>query len=79
MKAIHHIDGDPRNNDLENLRVVDTKRNAIMKVYVVMGNDYPEAVFKLEAEAVKFCSDKKKERGMQKPVIYWRTYEFELR
>jgi len=50
-----------------------------MKVYVVMGNDYPEAVFKLEAQAVKFCSDKKKERGTQKPVIYWRTYEFELR
>ena len=56
-----------------------SQRGGAMKVYVVMGNDYPEAVFKLEAQAVKFCSDKKKERGTQKPVIYWRTYEFELR
>ena len=50
-----------------------------MKVYVVMGNDYPDAVFKLEQDAEKFCSDEKKERGEQKPGIYWRTYEFELK
>jgi Icc-related predicted phosphoesterase len=49
-----------------------------MKVYVVMGNDDPVAVFKLAAEAVKFCADKKKEQGTQKPAIYWRAYEFEL-
>jgi len=26
-RVVHHIDGDPRNNDLSNLRIIDPKEN----------------------------------------------------
>lgn len=55
-----------------------------MKVFVVMGNDFPESVFETEAAAEKYVEQKKaadpehrKQYGG--PRIYWRTYEFEVR
>jgi hypothetical protein len=54
-----------------------------MKVFVIMGNDYPVAVFKDETAAEMFCEKKKAERerltrdGFE-PRIYWRYYEFNL-
>lgn len=53
-----------------------------MKVYIVMGNDYPDAVFTTEAAAATYCSDKSAETpklpGSRVPRIYWRWYAFEL-
>ena len=46
-----------------------------MKVYVVMGNDYPDAVYHNEKHAEKFCKAQKKIQ----PRIYWCVYEFEVR
>lgn len=55
-----------------------------MKVYVVMGNDYPDCVFANEAAADSYITEKKKADpsfGVKyaAPRIYWRSYEFELR
>lgn len=53
-----------------------------VKVWVVMGNDYPDAVFTTEAAAKAYCEEQKKKSlypGTSTPRIYWRTYEFELR
>lgn len=54
-----------------------------MKVHVVMGNDFPAAVFKSDSGAKKFCEDRKKEDVknltiLKRRGIHWRTYEFEL-
>jgi hypothetical protein len=55
-----------------------------MKVYVVMGNDFPEAVFSTEIEAEKLCERRRFEegpkppKGYRVPRIYWRVYPFEL-
>jgi len=51
-----------------------------MKIYVVMGNDYPKAAFSSEQKAEEFiavmkAADKKADRSGR---IYWRSYEFEL-
>lgn len=57
-----------------------------MKVWVIMGNDYPDAVIGSEEEAKDYI-DKKKKEDIQKrekampgygPRIYWRSYEFDL-
>lgn len=54
-----------------------------MKVYVIMGNDYPEAVFRHKDEADAYVQLKKDEQVEHKKLghgnIYWRSYEFELR
>ena len=51
----------------------------LLKVYVVMGNDYPKCVFTTEAVADKFCADKKAEqKANHGPRIYWRVYGFPL-
>lgn len=51
------------------------------RVYVVMGNDFPEAVFSAENLAAEFCKFKKAEDdkriGMRTP-IYWKYYAFKL-
>jgi hypothetical protein len=53
-----------------------------MKVYVIMGNDYPDAVFRRKDEAEAYVTLKKKEdednqrQGHGK--IYWRVYDFDL-
>lgn len=31
MKVVHHIDGNPRNNEIDNLEIVDMKENARRK------------------------------------------------
>ena len=49
-----------------------------MKVYVIMGNDYPDAVFSSREVAEKFVAEKKKERKDGLTPIYWRLYEFEM-
>lgn len=53
-----------------------------MQVYVVMGNDFPDAVFDSEAAAEAYCEAR---RGSGQATtwntaarIYWRVYEFEL-
>jgi hypothetical protein len=55
-----------------------------MKVWVVMGNDFPDAVFKSEAAAEKYCADKKAANHKDRQsghgrMIYWRSYDFDLR
>lgn len=63
-----------------------------MKVYVVMGNDYPSAVFTDERDAEAACKrlmDEQREKHEAEdarfgkkthytPRIYWRYYGFEL-
>lgn len=54
-----------------------------MKVYVVMGNDYPDSVFLSEEVAQSYCDEKnaesKREAGpLGGRRVYWRHYEFEL-
>lgn len=50
-----------------------------MKVYVVMGNDYPVAVFAREAEANTCIADRKAVASLAEGSaarVYWRSYEF---
>lgn len=46
-----------------------------MRVYVVMGNDYPNGVYASEREAQAFCDAQPKDKP---PHIYWRVYPFDL-
>lgn len=53
-----------------------------MKVYVIMGNDFPEAVFKNEKDAEEFCEGKREEDKARRgygPGVYWRSYAFDFR
>jgi hypothetical protein len=55
-----------------------------VRVFVVMGNDYPDSVFASEADAEAYIQQKKDEPGNRHEHgggyrIYWRAYEFELR
>lgn len=50
-------------------------RAAPERVFVVMGNDFPDAVFSEEAVAEAFC---KMRRAVPGSRIYWRVYDFEL-
>lgn len=50
-----------------------------MRVFVIMGNDFPEAVRHSEIEAKDFVTEMKtldKEPGQRR--IHWRYYEFEM-
>ncbi len=47
-----------------------------MKVFVVMGNDFPEAVYAVKAQAQEFCDAQPKDTQLR---IYWRIYEFDVR
>lgn len=49
-----------------------------MDVFVIMGNDFPEAVFLHGAAAEDFCAKKKAENVSGTRQIYWRTYRFAL-
>jgi len=52
-----------------------------MKVYVVMGNDFPDKVFATEEAAEAYCIEKKsnpENRVLGISRIYWRVYEFEV-
>jgi len=48
-----------------------------MKVFVIMGNDYPDKVFSRKIDADAFVRNKMNEQksGIR---IYWRVYEFDL-
>jgi hypothetical protein len=52
-------------------------------VYVVMGNDFPEAVYEEEGDAIAFVDAKKEEETKKQSSdlyrIYWRYYDFELK
>lgn len=53
-----------------------------MKVWVIMGNDFPDAVFSSEKAADKHVEKMKAETDKRPggtPRIYWRSYEFTLR
>lgn len=47
-----------------------------MRVYVIMKNDYPAAVFSDGVEAANFAAAQPKEHD-QMP-IYWKVYQFTL-
>ena len=53
-----------------------------MKVWVVMGNDYPDAVFDSHKGAMAHIESRAQEDSKfakeMRPKIYWRAYEFEL-
>lgn len=54
-----------------------------MKVWVIMGNDFPDAVLESEEAADKYINHKKEltKRKMEilgGSMIYWRSYEFEV-
>ncbi len=54
-----------------------------MKVYVVMGNDYPEAVLTSAVEADRFIANVEADDRRRNPnrliKIHWRSYEFDLK
>lgn len=53
-----------------------------MRVWVVMGNDFPHSAHKTEEGAQGEIEKKKAERGHSSyppPRIYWRAYEFDLK
>ena len=47
-------------------------------MHVVMGNDFPSAVFSTAEKAEAYVARKKVESKKDKRMIYWRTYEFSL-
>lgn len=49
-----------------------------MKVFVVMGNDFPDSVFSDKATADAHIAKIKEEDKDRSPRIYWRVHEFEL-
>jgi hypothetical protein len=58
MKAVHHIDGDQRNNDPSNLRVVETKANrSEREMFIVETKDgeYPR-MFMDRGHAEAYCA-----------------------
>ena len=56
-----------------------------MKVWVIMGNDYPDSVFASEEAAEKYIAGKKAEHLRAQQLgggfsrIHWRSYEFEVK
>jgi hypothetical protein len=60
-----------------------------MRVHVVMGNDFPDAVFTSSETAEAYCEQKRaadRERDKRdgrpdygSPRIHWRAYDFELK
>jgi hypothetical protein len=53
---------------------------ATMKVFVVMGNDFPDAVFSTVVLADQYVRAKQAEKPIRRPAptMYWRVYEFTL-
>jgi hypothetical protein len=53
-----------------------------MKVFVLMGNDFPEKVFNDETDANSYCealqADPSNQRKYGGRVVYWRIYPFDL-
>lgn len=51
-----------------------------MKVYVVMGNDFPAAVFDTQIGAREYCVKQRARNAeyIDRRKIYWNWYKFEL-
>ena len=49
-----------------------------MRVFVLMGNDFPEDVFANEIEANRACKERAAKDNVPGRRIYWRLYPFEL-
>lgn len=49
-----------------------------MRVFVLMGNDYPGGVFANEVEADEACKELTVKDNVPGRRIYWRLYPFEL-
>jgi hypothetical protein len=51
-----------------------------MRVYVVMGNNFPDAVFAKLADANAYCEVRRKEHllSVLKVELYWRPYQFDV-
>ena len=49
-----------------------------MSVYVVMGNDFPDAVFDNEAAAEAYCEARRAQNAESGTRVYWRFYVFPL-
>jgi len=47
-----------------------------MKIYVVMGNDFPEAIFSEKDAAERFCKRQPTLCGGSR--VYWNVYDFTL-
>lgn len=50
-----------------------------VNVYVVMGNDYPDAVFTTQELADAYCAKQKQVDLMNGRRIYWRVYPFPVK
>lgn len=50
-----------------------------MKVFVVMGNDFPDCVFDDSDKADEYIKTKKDDDQKEFRRIYWRSYEFEVK
>jgi hypothetical protein len=54
----------------------------VMKVFVIMGNDFPECVFRDEFAANQFVERKKREENdtvLGYRTVYWKVYPFDLK
>ena len=47
-------------------------------VHVVMGNDFPQAVFDTLEAAEAYCVLRRAEKRLDQRHIYWRVYDFNL-
>lgn len=54
-----------------------------MKVWVIMGNDFPDCVFAAEEAAAAYIKAKEADEAKQREKgfgrIYWRSYAYEVR
>lgn len=48
------------------------------KVFIVMGNDFPDAVFSTKAAAENYCTERRKAKLRGTPTIHWCVYEYVL-
>lgn len=49
------------------------------EVFVVMSNDFPDAVFRTDAAAEAHCEAMRKKGSPSGHKIYWRVYKFQVR
>jgi hypothetical protein len=47
-----------------------------VKVFVVMGNDYPDAVFSTLELAEAYCEKQRRQQREASRPVYWRPYPF---
>ena len=65
--------------DTDRLNEIASRLATPSHAYVLMGNDYPDAVFFSYAEAEKALADRKKhESTMGNIPVYWKLHEFKV-